>query len=722
MAELDQHLRNFAKAIGIATSYVGWQGTPVDASATTLAHLLSALGPGYGYALPAQPTLAQVHDASTDFLRRQVAAGAPPVVVAWDGAVVDLGFAVRADIDGDWAISITTEAGYAMPLEGQLFTLPATDHRDFEGAPYCVRHVTFAIGELGYHALTWALVSTLGTLSGSTLIIAAPTKAYVAPSQATAAWGVFAPLYGLKSPWAGGTGDLGTLRHLAHLVDDWGGQFIGTLPLLAGFFAEPCQISPYSPASRMFWNELYLDLADAAKRVHVNANIEVDGYLERQRLFRYQGLDYKAQYAWRRREMNRLAQAAFRSPTIRAELDAWCSKNPDVIDYAAFRTLGETFAAPWGQWPAAWRDHQGFWTDFAALPPEIDRAAVQCHVFAQWMLEQQFGKVGWGTSVGLYLDLPVGVNRDAYEVWRRRELFVLDAGAGAPPDELFLGGQDWGLPPLHPEMVRRDQYRYVIACIREHMRHAAMLRVDHVMGLFRLYCVPAGAAATQGAYIQYQADELLAILCLESHRNRCIVVGEYLGTVPDYVPPAMQRHGLLGLHVGQFAMPSTVGQAPGQPRAATVASLNTHDTATFAGWWLGTDIDDRHALGLIDAARHMREHAERAQARVALLAFAKVDLAPEHPDAAQLAMGAATLHLAASPAEVVLITLEDLWLEAKPQNVPGTSSERANWQRPMARTLQDLGAPGAMLGFTAENSKLQPVDLTVIHQVAALRR
>ena len=150
--------------------------------------------------------------------------------------------------------------------------------------------------------------------------------------------------------------------------------------------------------------------------------------------------------------------------------------------------------------------------------------------------------------------------------------------------------------------------------------------------------------------------------------------------------------------------------------------MNTHDTATFAGWWIGADIDDRRSLGLIDAARQAREHDERGQARLALLAFANADVAVDHPAAAELAMRAATLQLATSRAEVVLLTLEDLWLEAKPQNVPGTSSERPNWQRPMARTLQDLGAPGAMLGFTAENSKPQPVNLAIVADVATLRR
>jgi 4-alpha-glucanotransferase len=710
-------LRQVAHEVGVDLWYRGWQGIAVEASDTTLLSIVTALGPQACYALSLQPTVAELQAALRTIVRRRMTSGVQPVLVSWDGAVVDVTFAVRADVDGDWALSVTTEQGHVMPLQGRLFDLSPSDHRDVDGVSHCFRHVTFAIGALGYHAMTWATVVDGETTTGESMIISAPVKSYVADDVAERSWGVFAPLYNLKSPWSGGMGDLGTLRHFAHLVEEWGGSYIATLPLLAGFFSEPCQISPYSPASRMFWNELYLDLFDAAKRVRVIANIESDGYLERARLFAYHGLDYKAQYAWKRVELDRLAAVAFLLDDTRVELQTWCESNPDAVDYAAFRALGEKFQASWSQWPAEWRDHRGFFSRLDDVPLQIDRDAVQSHIFAQWMLEQQLGKVGWGLDVGLYLDLPVGVNRDAYEVWRRRELFVLGASAGAPPDELFLGGQDWGLPPLHPQAVRRDHYRYVIACVREHMRHASMLRIDHVMGLFRLYCVPAGQPATQGVYIRYHSDEMLAILCLESHRNKCVVVGENLGTVPDCVPPAMERHGFLGLHVAQFDLDAT-------PPAATVASLNTHDTATFAGWWQGRDIDDRHQLGLIDDDRHRRDHRDRRAQCEALVVAAGVDVASigrqlEY-SACELVMRYVTDKLAASQAAVVLITLEDLWLEPLPQNVPGTSTERPNWQRPMTRNFQDFGGASPMLGFGAD-SVFTTVDLTPVVQLWAHR-
>jgi 4-alpha-glucanotransferase len=300
-----------------------------------------------------------------------------------------------------------------------------------------------------------------------------------------------------------------------------------------------------------------------------------------------------------------------------------------------------------------------------------------------------------GDEVSLYLDLPVGVNCDSYEVWRWRHLFLTDLAAGAPPDALFLGGQNWGLPPLSPDALRRDHYRYFIRCVRHHMRVAGMLRIDHVMGLFRLYCVPAGRPATDGVYLRYHPEELLAILTLESRRNLCAVAGEDLGTVPEGVRPAMTRHGLFRLHVGQWAFPSEAGKHPGISPAEAVASLNTHDTATFAGWWRGTDIDDQKDLGLINAENEAHQRAERERQKLAILAFAGPKQAEDTLTEVERAMVATTTDLALGPAEIVLVAIDDLVLDPIPHNVPGTVSERPNWQRRIQNWSQALNGETA---------------------------
>jgi len=548
-------------------------------------------------------------------------------------------------------------------------------------------------GEDGYHRLRWR---TLGE-EGEALVIAAPMHAFGGPGHGGKRWGVFAPVYGLDSQQSGGAGDLGSMRRLFEAVERRGGSYVATLPLLAAFLGhggEPCMFSPYSPASRLFWNELYLDLGALGSTA---APPPVEPGL----------IDYRAQYRWRRAALDALVPALKRERG--GEIDAWAREHL-AYDYALFRALGEQHGAGWRHWPAQKKDGIPFVHDRVdALVHGGEPARVDAHVTAQWAMHRQLDALR-GRSASLYLDLPVGVNCDAYEVWRHRELFLLDLAAGAPPDALFLGGQDWGLPPLSPSAMRRDHYRYFIRCVRHHMRVAGMMRIDHVMGLFRLYTIPAGRPATDGVYLRYHADELLAILALESARAKCAVAGEDLGTVPPQVRPAMAAHGLFRLHVGQWSFPARIGEAPAPSAAESIASLNTHDTATFAGWWRGADIDDKLDLKLIsnDAAR--TERGERDTMKQALIAFAATRPGDDYLTEAERAMVAATSDLAVGPAEIVLVALDDLAMDPVPHNVPGTTKERPNWQRRVEGWADAL-----------DEQRASPAAAAAIHAVVTAR-
>lgn len=660
-------LAALARAAGVDDRYLGWRGQPVEAGPEALAAALTALG----------HDVRKPDDAVAALEAAAWTTRVPPVVVAWDGHAAVVPVRVPADRDLPWELELTTEAGAVARAHGHLFAAPARDHAwpaALGGRVHCVREVRVAIPDraLGYHALRWQV----GDDRGEALVIAAPTVAYGAPDGATRRWGVFAPLYALRTEGRGHTGDFGLLARLLAAVRAAGGHYVATLPLLAGFFDEPCQVSPYSPASRLFWNELYAT---------VEGGLPPAGDL----------VDYRAQYAAKRAILEARAAAAWSAPATAPGLAA--SATGRLLDYAWFRAIGERLRTPWAQWPAALRDAPAP-TSLASIPVE-DRARVEFHVWAQHEVSDELLAIkrAHGPDAGLYLDLPVGVNGDAYEVWRLRDRFLTGLAAGAPPDALFLGGQDWGLPPLDPARERAAGYAYVRASIATHMRHAAMLRIDHVMGLYRLYCVPRGFAATDGVYLRYRAEELYAIVTLESHRHRCAVAGEDLGTVPDEVRPALRRHGISRLYVGQFAMPARVGQTMAAPADDQVASLNTHDTPTFAGWWGGGDLDDQRDLGLIDVASHTRGLAARAVTRAALLGG--VD-DPSQTGAAR-AMTTCTAALAASAAPLVLVTLEDLWLEARTQNVPGTTDERPNWRRPWSRTLDEVLADPAVAAALA---------------------
>jgi 4-alpha-glucanotransferase len=657
-------LRALASLAGIDGSYRSWRGDAVDARDEALTLALRALAPDLGIAFD---TEADAPAAIAALGRQRWAEVVPPVVVGWDGEIV-VPLSVPADLDGSWEVEVATEAGQTVAARGQLFALPAEQHAWPGGAVHCVRRARIAVGELGYHAVRWRAAGH----SGEAFAIAAPERAWGGPGDGPRRWGVFAPVYGLASPASGQAGDLGTLRRL--FVSARGGRYVATLPVLAASLDEPCEFSPYAPISRMFWNELYLDLAALAAEIGAPPPVAPP-------IIAGTRIDYRAQYHWRRHALDPMAQRllAVRGP----EIDAW-AQTTGAYDYAAFRAIGEAARRSWHGWPAAWRDGAPVITSRAgAIALGADGARVASHAVAQWAMQRQLEQLATG-PVQLYLDLPVGVSCDAYEVWRHRGLFLTQMSAGAPPDELFLGGQDWGLPPVSPIAQRRDHYRYLIRCLRHHMRVSGMLRIDHVMGLFRLYCIPSGLPATDGLYLRYPPEEMLAVLALESCRARCALVGEDLGTVPDEVRPAMARHGLFRIHVGQWFLPGEIGQAPEPSLPESVASLNTHDMPTFAGWWRGADIDDRLDLGLVTPDQALADQHQRDRARAALLAFAQRTRAADGDDGltdVERAMVGATADLAAGPAEVVLVALDDLALDPVPQNVPGTTTQRANWQR-----------------------------------------
>jgi 4-alpha-glucanotransferase len=692
-------LHELARAAGIDPEYTDWRGQPATASEQSLLQALRALAPDLGIAI------ANADDAPAalrELERRRALEIVPPVVLAWD-ARLEVPFSVAAANEEEWELEVTTEQGARHHAHGRLSDLPADSHSWSGTSSHCVRRAALWLqGELGYHTVRWR---TAGQ-QGDALVIAAPLRAYGGPGQGPRRWGVFAPVYGLASAHSGQAGDLGTLRELCDAVGRRGGRYVAVLPLLAAFLgdADPFAFSPYSPASRLAWNELYLDLGAASRELDVpppSAPAITAGTL----------IDYRAQYRWRRSVIDTLAARGFADPQRAAELDVWAAAH-GAYDYAAFRALGEQQRSAWCNWPAALRDGTRVAaTREDALALGAEPARLASHVFAQWAMQRQLEALR-ERDVSLYLDLPVGVNGDSYDVWRWRELFLLDLSAGAPPDALFLGGQDWGLPPLSPTALRRDRYRYFIRSLRHHMQVAGMLRIDHVMGLFRLYCVPSGRSATDGVYLRYSHEELLAIVTLESSRAKCAVAGEDLGTVPPPVRPAMARHGLFRLHVGQWSFPGKIGDAPSPGPAESIASLNTHDTPTFAGWWRGADIEDKRDLGLADAQQAHAERGERAHLKEALLALAATSPGEDYLTEVERAMVAVTTDLALGPSEIVLVALDDLVLDPVPHNVPGTTSQRPNWQRRVqgwADSLDDTRAtPAASAAIAAVVAARKP--------------
>jgi 4-alpha-glucanotransferase len=286
----------------------------------------------------------------------------------------------------------------------------------------------------------------------------------------------------------------------------------------------------------------------------------------------------------------------------------------------------------------------------------------------------------------LGLDLAVGVHPDGYDPWSRQSLFAEGMSVGAPPDQGFPSGQDWGFTPLLPEASRGEGHRYLAASLGHQAGLAGVLRVDHIMALTRLYWIPHGMGVHEGTYVSYPAEELFAVLTLESAIQQCEIVGENLGNVPPEIEEALPRHGIWGMYLAEFQSPEDPEILP--PTAADVALVGTHDTPTFAGWITANDVGERVQYGLLPEEAAPAVRAERAGAAQWLAE--RMNSCVDEP---QAFLAELLVWLGRSESPLVVPWLEDLWLEDRGVNLPGTrSSDRPNWQRPMKLLLDEIFA------------------------------
>jgi 4-alpha-glucanotransferase len=326
------------------------------------------------------------------------------------------------------------------------------------------------------------------------------------------------------------------------------------------------------------------------------------------------------------------------------------------------------------------------------------RDSAAYHLYVQYRMSQQLREAANAArrlGSGLYLDFPLGTNPGGYDAWRYAAAFAKNVSVGAPPDGFFTKGQNWGFPPFDPDAIREQHYDYFRAAVRNHVTHAGVLRIDHVMGLHRLYWIPNGADAKDGVYVRYREDELYAILTLESRRHGCVIVGEDLGTVPPEVPKMMARHGLRRMYVVQYEI-KPQEEPVGAPPAASVASVNTHDMPTFAGFYSGHDIDDRVVQGLLDerGAKQERETREAMRRRLIDFLVQREYLTHGPTQDTQRVLEAVLAFLASTDAEIVLVNLEDLWGELVPQNVPGVPAR--SWRHKLRMGLEEMQADGSI--------------------------
>ncbi len=702
---LDPDLRALARAHGVQTSYKSADERSVTASRSAVIAVLRALD--VGAASPGEIT-----DSLRRHERERLTRPLEPVHVAWDGHPGPLEVVVPARWRGSLRLLVTLEDGTQLETVHRRSRLMIDGQAVVDGSAWVRMSVPLeALLPFGVHRVD---IGAGDTIAHAT-VVATPRQAHFWGNRR--GWGIFAPLYALHSRRSLGIGDLADLERLGGIAGRHHGTIVATLPLLAAFLEQPCEPSPYAPVSRRFWNELHLDLESLPELVDLDDHRTALAELRLAQELRGRGragrlVDHAEVFAARRVLLQRLADRADETGRggRQSGLGRQLAATPEIDRYALFRALAEQHGSDWRRWPIPVRAGE--------VPRRLARElmaspAFRYHRYAQAQMAEQLGGLAQRLHDAgqiLWLDLPIGSHPDGYDVWADQTSFASGVSIGAPPDRLFQDGQSWGLPPLRPEAARATGHSTWWLALREHLRFAGLLRVDHVMGLYRQFWVPDGMPATEGVYVRQPAEELLALLCLESHRARVPIVGENLGTVPAEVNRALHRHRLLGCHVYQFS----IGGADARVRdaqAPAVASLDTHDTPTFAAYLDADDIDLQLEIGLIDDARAGSERLGRHKLMANLARRLGVDgwapdaRRPSPSEAAGPAAGAGAtaqddrrlelvdrMHelMARSPSPFVVVNLEDLWLEPQPQNVPGTGAERPNWRRRTRYSLDEI--------------------------------
>jgi len=693
-------LDRLSERMGIVSEFRNARGATVRTDNAIKRNLLTAMGLQVSDEREAQAAL--------DVLDRRawLQTLAPVAVVRASLGQVAAEIVMPAD-EGEIVWRLTLEDGAERSGRKAFAELSLLKEHSLDGRVLQRRRLELGVDlPLGYHRLT---VEPGGAAMA---LIVVPEQCWLPAGVAEGRrmWGIAIQLYLLCSASNWGLGDFSDLRALVDLAAAHGADAIGLNPLHAMFSDDPEHASPYAPASRLLLNILNIDVTAVPELrlcPETQALIGCVAFQERLRACRSQHLvDYAGVTKLKLSALETLFETGRGAPDggrWRA-FEAYRRRRGEVLARnCLFQGLREHFAhqvpavADWHGWPEEYRNPD---SPAVARFAEEHRKRLDFLTWLQWIADEQLGAAAaaareGGMEVGLYRDLAVGADRAGAETWADAAAVVSGAQVGCPPDIYNPAGQNWGLPPFHPRALREEGYRSFIELVRANMRHAGGLRIDHVMGLQRLYWVPSGQPASAGAYVRYPTEDLVGILALESQRHRCLVVGEDLGTVPEGFRERMAAANILSYRVLFFEQDMETGEflPPEAYPALSLSVVGSHDLPTLRGWWEGGDIDLKEHLNLYpqaEEAARQRETRRRDQGqlvsalqREGLLAE---DSAPEIP----ILSRAAHAYLARTPSVLAMAQIDDLTDEAEPVNVPTTSDQHANWRRRLSMTLDEL--------------------------------
>lgn len=700
----DQVLKQVAEMAGLADSYVSAWGDEAQVENETLRRLLSALG----YDTKNDDALME------SALKKQRPDVLAPVKVVRNGEPMHirlhLGVSARTS---DFSWKLTTEQGVVM--EGWLQSQLISDDRE-NGGP-----LVFALPDdlaWGYHKLEVFRKRRKSPFEMTLIVTPSSCYKQQALLDDKKLWGTSVQLYSVRTNHNWGIGDFGDLKQLVADIAARGGDFVGLNPIHSLFLANPEGASPYSPSSRRWLNLMYIDVSSVSEFAQCDAAQQLVGSTEfQQRLVEARNTNW----------VNYSEVSCLKMAVLPLLFDTFCERHLDnktqrakqflqfveegsdsLLHQAAFDALHAEIKKKddnaWG-WPVFPEEYRHF--DNAAVKTYIKDNAkqVQLYMYLQWLADTQLAEVNAlaeekGMAMGLYRDLAVGVCDSGAETWADHGALCQDVSVGAPPDILGPLGQNWGLPPLNPDALQETAYEPYIQLLRANMRNCGALRIDHVLGLLRLWWIPKGELATQGAYMYYPVDDMMAILALESHRFQCTVIGEDLGTVPDEIIGKLSTAGIHSYKVFFFETAEDGGfYSPSHYPSQSMAALCTHDMPTLRGFWHCDDLKMGEELGLYPNKEQLAGlFASRAESKQKILdSLDWHGYLPEGVghDASYVPMDrhlseGMQMHLAASSSALLSLQLED-WLEMdKPVNIPGTVDEYPNWRRKLSTTLDDL--------------------------------
>jgi 4-alpha-glucanotransferase len=692
-------LHALADRYGILPSYLDIDGVRRWTSDETRVAILAAMGIEASSETAAASEIEAIESRSS---RRSI----PPVIVQrWSRSRAGrLRCRPPDSLHGtslDYRLELLLESGESHVAEG---TTRLPRNREYAGLSLPVQPGP------GYHRLQLRIASGQDSLDDDSSLIVCPDSCLTAGEilDDQRRFGIWTHLYSVRGARDWGIGDMGVLRSLVGWAEDIGATFVGLNPLHA-LHNRDTAISPYSPVSRLYRNVIYIDveqvpeLSESAEAQSLIASPDFRRKLAELRQRRL--VDYDGVMALKRPVLQALHRTFVDSHVqrnterARAYNEFLESRGQSLTNFATFVALSEHLrsqhGADWRCWPEAYRS-----PDSAEVERFRQRHAesIDRQRYLQFELDRQIRELAHtsGLAIGLYGDLAIGTAPSGSDPWMFPGLFLNGASVGAPPDDYSLNGQDWGLPPIDPIRLRTEAYRYWILLLRNALQHMGALRIDHVMGLFRQYWIPAGRPATEGAYVRFPSNDLLGILALESRRHGSLIIGEDLGTVPRGLPALLHRWGILSSRVLYFEKDGRGRyRSPRRYSRRALVTANTHDHPPLAGFWEGRDLQLRDRAGSLGEGRTLSDAmGERQDERRALIARLEREGCLHTPISSssypQLCKGVYEM-LTHTPAPLVGVWLDDLAGETDPVNLPGVELDRyPGWSRRLRRTIEEL--------------------------------